>query len=269
MELTPGQLEAVRYYEGDVEGDDPFWGDGKAYVTLNSLFYDGIGTERRRAAEGRRLNPTIVADPARIFDLCVSLISACRAADLSQPRTAYRVERYADYLDMREAGRTISFTSTSTGGFLPAYGDRIGIALLTFLIPAGVPCLPYAELLHDDYAKGNEQEIMLPPGLALTFEETPLRPEEFGIADAQGNPPIVKCVVRVEARPLLSGGTETHSVDSGTASGVLESEGIAAATRVYDALNSGKEPAPEDITSYCTWKQAFKANVLATALMPS
>lgn len=269
MGLTPGQLEAVRYYEGDVEGDDPFWGDGKAYVTLNSLFYDGIDTEQRRAAEGKRLNPAIVANPARAFNLCVSLISACRVTDLSQPRTAYRVERYADYLDMREAGRTISFTSTSAGGFLPAYGDRIGIALLTFLIPAGVPCLPYAELLHDDYAKGNEQEIMLPPGLALTFEEKPLRPEELGITDAQGNPPIVKCVVEVGDPPLLSAGAETHSADLDAAPDTLESEGVAAAARVYDALNNGQEPDPEDIASYCAWKHAFKASVLATALMPS
>lgn len=269
MGLTPSQLEAVRYYEGDVGGDDPFWGDGKAYVTLNALFYNGIDAERRRTTEGKRLNPAIVSDPARIFNLCVNLISACRAGDLSQPRTAYRVERYADYLDMLEAGRTISFTSTSTGEFLPAYGDRIGIALLTFLIPSGVPCLPYAELLRDDYAKSHEQEIMLPPSLALTFEEMPLHPEELSITDAQGNPPIVKCVVEVGTDPIPAEGTEMRCTGPNALSDILERKGTAAATRVYDALNNGEEPVSEDIASYCAWKHAFKANVLVTALASS
>ncbi|MBO4919619.1 MAG: hypothetical protein J5365_05625 [Erysipelotrichaceae bacterium] len=49
--MNEKQLKAIRYYEGDVSGDDPFWSDPKAYVTLNSLFFEGIEAERRRARE--------------------------------------------------------------------------------------------------------------------------------------------------------------------------------------------------------------------------
>lgn len=260
MTLNTSQLQAIKYYEGDAHGNDPFWGDAKAYVTLNSLFYPGIDTERRRTAEGKRLNPAIVADYQRLFDLCVNLLSACYAADLSHPRIAYRVERHADYLEMREAGQTISFTSTSTAEFLPAYGDRIGIALLEFRIPAGVPCLPFGEVLRGDYAKSDEQEIMLPPDLPLAFEDAPIRPEENAIVDAQGNPPIAKCLVfaqEPEAASLRRPHADTE-VDAH-----IDPEGTLAAMRVYKALNSGKEPDAKDVGLYCAWKNALARNVLS------
>lgn len=145
-----------------------------------------------------------MANPKRLFCLCVNLLSACTVADLSRPRITYRVERHADYLVMRQAGETISFTSTSTRGFLPEYGDRIGIALLEFHIHAGVPCLPYRELLKDDYAKANEQEITLPPGLPLLFRDVPTQKTTHLIVDAQGNPPLATCVVEVEQTSFLA-----------------------------------------------------------------
>ena len=265
MTLTAAQLTAVKYYEGDVSGDDPFWGDAKAYVTLNSLFYPGIDTERRRAAEGKRLNPAIVADPQRLVDLCVNLLSACSATDLSHPRVSYRVERHADYLDMRKAGQTISFTSTSTAGFLPAYGDRIGIALLEFRIPANVPCLPFGEVLQGDYAKSNEQEIMLPPGLTLTFEDAPIKPEELAIVDAQSNPPIVKCRVLVEKPESPAKASQPISPEE-PMDAALSPDGPRATERVYEALNTGDEPSAEDVECYCAWKRSFAARVISTSL---
>lgn len=264
MALSANQIAAVKYYEGDVSGNDPFWGDDRAYVTLNSLFYPGIDTERRRAAEGKRLNPAIVADPQRLLDLCVSLVSACRAVDLSHPRVGYRVERHADYLDMRKAGQTISFTSTSTAGFLPAYGDRIGIALLEFHIPAGVPCLPFGEVLHNDYAKSNEQEIMLPPGLQLEFEDVPIEAEERTIADAQGNPPIAKCQVLVQA-PDCSDMTSQPIPSEEPMNTSSALEGVRAAERVYEALNGGCELLDEDVERYCTWKRSLVADVISAS----
>ena len=40
------QQKALLYYEGDVQGSDPFWGDKKAYTTLNSLLFPGFANER-------------------------------------------------------------------------------------------------------------------------------------------------------------------------------------------------------------------------------
>ena len=74
--LTDRQLRAVRYYIGDVSGIDPFWGDGKAYVALNALFFPGIETEKNRAKEGKYLNPAILEDTDRLTELLSDLLSA-------------------------------------------------------------------------------------------------------------------------------------------------------------------------------------------------
>ena len=250
MKLNKAQLEAVRYYEGDVSGDDPFWGDPKAYVTLNSLFYEGIGTERRRAAEGKYLNPAVIEDPERLVRILADLLSAFRCADLSRERKTYRVERYADFLEMKQAGRTVSFTSTSSGGFLKAYGDRIGIALMEFTIPAGVPCLPFAEVLGGGYLKTEEQEILLPPGLTASFEEVPVNAEERLITDAEGNPPLLKC----RAVP----GAFIRAADPGG----FDPQGPFAGKQVYEALDRGQEPDAEAVRIYTAWKKQVRDHLL-------
>ena len=53
-ELNGREKAALRYYIGDVSGNDEFWSDPKAYTVLNSLFFAGTATERSRAAEGKR-----------------------------------------------------------------------------------------------------------------------------------------------------------------------------------------------------------------------
>ena len=40
-------IRAIRFYEGDTHGDDPFWGDPKGYCTLNALLFPGIETNVR------------------------------------------------------------------------------------------------------------------------------------------------------------------------------------------------------------------------------
>ena len=46
--MTEEMLQAIRYYEGDVSGNDPFWGDPKAYCTINSLLFSGVENEIAR-----------------------------------------------------------------------------------------------------------------------------------------------------------------------------------------------------------------------------
>ena len=90
MELRDAQLRAVKWYIGDVEGDDPFWGDPKAYVTLNSLFFPGTATEEARAAEGKPLNPEILRDEER---LCADHPQVGPRKDLSAARFCPNHER--------------------------------------------------------------------------------------------------------------------------------------------------------------------------------
>ena len=171
MKLTERQQAAVRYYEGDVSGTDPFWSDPKAYCTLNALLYPGLSTEKARAAEGKRLNSAFLEDPERLLSLCARLFEACEAMKTETAAETWRVERMADFAICRELGHTVSFTSTSRAGFLDAYADRRGIALMHFVIPAGTPCIDLAAAL-DRYAKEEEAELTLPPFVSLRFTET-------------------------------------------------------------------------------------------------
>ena len=237
--LTPAQHRAVCWYIGDVTGDDPFWGDPKAYVTLNSLFFPGMEAETARAAEGKRLNPAIIEDVDRLCTVLSDLMAAFRP--LEYALTAFRVERYSDYLMMREKRATLSFTSTSTAGFLDAYRDRAGIALMRFFLPVGTPCLLMADAL-EQYAKPEEAEILLPPGLSLLLNEVPLKNAEQHITDANGEPPVASVVAG-------TAGT-VHTVSCA----LPADKGQAAGIRIYEALNRHTLPDAADISLYTRWK---------------
>lgn len=244
MKLTDSQISAVKYYIGDVQGNDPFWSDGKAYLVLNSLFYPDITTEQARIAEGKKLNPIILEDPKRLLYVLSNLLSACEMGRSAPAKTTYRVERYSDYLINQQAGKTISFTSTSTAGFLNAYRDRKGIALMKFHIPEGTPCIPVENAL-DSYVKPDEQEILLPPWLQLRFMECELSPNERNITDSDGKPPLISVDVEIMGR--LPSPSPIEIPEGGNIAGM----------RVYSALNEGIEPTQDDISAYCAWKRAI------------
>ena len=247
--LNASEISAVKYYIGDAKGDDPFWGDGKAYLVLNSLFYPDIVTEQARTAEGKRLNPVILEDVPRLLSVLSNLFSASEYGRSAPAQIAYRVERYSDYLINVKAGKTISFTSTSTAGFLKDYSDRKGIALMKFHIPEGTPCIPVENAL-DYYAKPNEQEILLPPWLQLQFTECELSAEELQITDSDGKPPLIS--VNVEIVGILPFPSPVEIPEGGNLAGM----------RVFSALNQGIEPNQDDISLYCAWKRAIVTQIL-------
>ncbi|MBQ8960175.1 MAG: hypothetical protein IJ071_03035 [Ruminococcus sp.] len=244
--LTNDQLSAVRYYIGDVSGSDPFWSQPKAYLVLNSLLYPGISTEKARAAEGKLLDPELLSDTERLLGVYRELFSAFRESSAEKELITYRVERWSDHLISRSAGRTTSFTSTSTAGFLKDYRDRAGIALLRFVIPEGTPCLDMARVLPE-YAKSQEAEVLLPPFMELSYKELPLTEEELQICDCNGQPPKGSFEVRCGAArlPELAGKS-------------LPQEGADAGKRLYTALSSGSSPSPADASAYIRWKEQFQ-----------
>ncbi|MBR2283254.1 MAG: hypothetical protein IJ874_02390 [Ruminococcus sp.] len=250
MGLNSKQLEAVRYYIGDVSGNDPFWGSGKAYLVLNSLFYPGISTESARAAEKKYLEPEILADTERLVGLLTDLLSAFTPA--GREIMCCRVERAADYAQMKSAGRTLSFTSTSTAGFLSAYQDRLGIALMEFEITPDCPCIDMAQAL-ESYAKPDEQEVLLPPFLGLNITELPLTQEHMRITDAAGQPPELFCHAIPYVMPCNA---EPETLPVG---------GNEAGMRVLKALNSGTAPEKDDVELYVKWKSALVSILCSTA----
>lgn len=248
--LTQEEIQAVKFYIGDCTGYEqhPFWGESRAYLVLNSLFFDGIRTEQARVAEGKFLNPEIVADPERLENLLRTLLSAFRKSWNTENFTTYRVERFSDYQAMKCASRTISFTSTSLNYFLKAYQDRTGIALMRFEIPAHTPCIHMQEFLQD-YAKPEEAEILLPPFLNLHFEEIPVSDDEKKILDSEKNPPVCSCVVTVQ---------ELKLPDNPKNPGIKVKD----LKKIYSALNCQNEISQEEIKFYTEWKKSLIYKIL-------
>ena len=241
------ELQAVKYYIGDVQDmpQDGFWNDPKAYNLLNALFFEGIETETARIREGKFLNPEILADVSRLAYVLQNLFHAFRKSE--REYLTYRVERYSDFLMMNRKKETISFTSTSCGGFLNAYRDRKGIALLRIRIPENTYCIVMQEIF-EQYAKPEEEEILLPPWTAFQAEMLALSEQERNISDSDNQPPKLSCQLTLsgwKSHSLL----ETEIPDSGNLAGI----------RVITALTNGKIPEKQDILHYCAWKKAFTA----------
>ncbi|MBR2801596.1 MAG: hypothetical protein IKE21_03225 [Erysipelotrichaceae bacterium] len=246
MELTEQEIKALCFYEGDAEGSDPFWGDKKAYLTLNSLLYPGLRNERDRTAEGKKLNPAILEEEKYpLLAVYRNLLSAVCKDVRDYDRHTWRVERYSDFRQQQSVGRTLSFTSTSKAGFLKVFQDRIGIALLKVTIPAGVPALDFEEALPH-YAKADEHEVLLPPFLRFSFKEVPLTEEEMEIRDAAGQPPRIAC----EATVSLPRSKEKNTL--------ISLPFPEPGKRVYAALNKGQEPQQQDIADYLAYKAALQ-----------
>ncbi|MDE6088803.1 MAG: hypothetical protein K2G25_10540 [Oscillospiraceae bacterium] len=243
--LTLEEIRAVKFYIGDCAGEEfhPFWSDPKAYLVLNSLFFDGIRTEQARIAEGKFLNPEIVADRERLKNLLRDLLSVFRKSCNPQWLTVYRVERFQDFQAMQQAGRTISFTSTSQNGFLDAYRDRAGIALLHIEIPPRTPCIPMQDFFGNAYAKPEESEILLPPFLNLHFEKISLTDSEKQILDSEQNPPVCACLVRTEDFSILEF-SENHKIN-----------GNYDVSEIYRKLNRREILTPAEILYYTNWKK--------------
>ena len=247
--LTSAEKNALRFYIGDVSGNGPFYGDPKAYILLNSLFFPGIVSESARAAEGKKLNPHILADVPRLLAFFETLLPAFRKETVKEKVTVFRVERLSDYLLCRERGATISLTSTSTAGFLKNYRDRRGIALMRFMLTPGIPCIDVPATL-DFYAKPEESEILLPPFLETDFTEIELSPDEMSITDSSNDSP-QKSVI---AMPRKMSDPEPGFPE-------LSDEGAAAGQRVCMALNSGEKPYPTDVEVYSQWKSALRGKL--------
>lgn len=234
----------LRYYIGDVSGSDGFWSEPKAYLVLNSLFYDGIGTEKARTAEGKFLNPAVLDDVDRLLDFYDNMFSAFGKCRAEKDIITYRVERYSDFLPIRNTDHTVSFTSTSVSGFLDAYRDRKGITLIKFVIPESISCINVAEVL-DFYAKPEEAEILLPPFMRLDLIQTVPTEKEMKIIDSDGKSPENACIAVCNVWNMKK---RTES---------LSPDGAKAGQRVYNALNNGKNPVAEDIDLYTVWKRNF------------
>lgn len=260
MELNDTELAAVRFYEGDIpdaERADEFFGDARAYCTLNALLFSGLQTERTRIREGKQMNPAMLSDLPRLLRLYAALFSAAKKGAQYHISAGYRVERAADFAACRAAGETLAFTSTCMSGFLPAYGDKHDIVLLTYRIPARTPLIIFSQIL-EHYLKANEDELLLPPYLRFACTERPLTESDRNITDMNGNPPVGAFVLDI----LPKKNTQLLPAE------MPSEEGAAAGMRVFSQMNANYPDDalhPEDVAAYLAFKDMLQAYLRALA----
>ncbi|MCQ2407320.1 MAG: hypothetical protein MJ065_02175 [Oscillospiraceae bacterium] len=254
MTLTKAEADAVRFYEGDLTGfdlRDPFLNDARAYLTLNALLFDGVRTEYLRVQEGKRLNPAMLADLPRLTSLYRALLSAAQKAAVTEPVCGYRVERTGDFTVCKAAGQTLAFTSTCLSEFLPAYGDKQEIVLLTYHIPPQTPAIIFSQL-PGRYLKANENELLLPPYLRFECSERPLTDADREIRDMNGNPPCAAYDLTICA------GQQVHLPDEPTM------QKCAAGIRIFAQIHAGvpeEQLDPDDLAAYLRCKEIVQRSM--------
>ncbi len=240
--------DVIRFYEGDVEGNDPFFSDAKAYVTWNSLLFPGIETEVARKQEGRKLNEAFLDDPSRIIELTLSLYQGMERSE--EDRKVYRVDRLVDHQIFEKEGKLCSFISTSTSGFLKAYQDKKDLVLMEIMIPKGTKCLDFSKVLKF-YQKQDEKEILLPPYLSFESKSLKMNDDIQNIHDRNGNGPSVYCLIEVKEPVYV---IEDIKIDLDRC--------IPASKRVYRCLNQQQVLDKEDVQQYLLYKKYIQNEVM-------
>lgn len=249
-EFNEQERHALRYYEGilDWNDTDPFFQDAKAYVTFNSLFFDGIETETARSQEGRRLNPLLACDHQKVLSFTEDLYRSCLKYSHDTIHV-YRVERLVDYRMFCAAGMFTSFISTSRNGFLSSYEDKYDLVLMDIVIDADVPCVDLVDVL-DHNEKEEEAEVLIAPYAAIEIQEECLPQELALIKDGQGKKPAVYCHVRVhKGKPHILREEPFTKGDR------------ASVNAVYDSLNMHALPEEVDAYLYNAYKQKLHARI--------
>jgi hypothetical protein len=253
-ELDQKEMHALRYYEGIpdlLDKGDPFWNDEKAYVTFNSLFFDGIETEKARSQENRRLNPAIAIEKEKALSLTASLLSCCAKYEHGMIRCS-RVERLIDYQKFCHAGMFTSFISTSRNGFLSSYEDKHDLVLMDIEIAQEAPCCDLIAMMPQN-EKSAEGEVLIAPYTEIEVQEGPVPYELQKIADGNGRSPAVYCHVKV--------GAYRHK--ERTLSQEFSSAQKKAVRDLYHALNMHAVPKEEDIALYLCTKKSFQTDVFS------
>ena len=238
-EMLSESLRALRFYTGDVREEDPadpIFSDAKAYVTLNSLLFEGTETEAARSEEGRKLNPAYLRNLKETVRIMENLLNCMKAAE--EKMTVYRVERLVDYTCFKKEGMFTSFISCSDAGFLKSYEDKFDLVLMEVHIHKGARCVRVQDALSD-YLKSEEKEVLISPYTKIVLKETELKKEYADIRDGRNNPPRV--YVQVDVFPA----ERTDEIP------VYPSEDdIEKSVQFYECLNAHEPFSEEDRKAY-------------------
>ena len=261
--------DALRLYEGDTrvrdeEGrlcprrsTDPFWGDEKAYRTLNTLLYPGTSNEFARICrENGKLNPIFARQIDKSVEVyCDIFRLMCRGRDRDgEELVVRRVERKSS-LELLKQGQTVSFFSASKAGYSQAFAEKDGVVLLEIHVAPHVPCVDFEEALGEEYKRREEREVLLPPFVEFSIEEAAMDgASRKSVRDMDGGRPLGKYEMKTKGLSDF----EWQPLTDDRLEGLREDlrEGGEAAAGALQAMNRGEWQ--QDFSSYVTWKSRLR-----------
>ena len=254
-----GMKDSLRFYQNSCRKEDalknPMYGIPDAYGLINALFFDGTSSEKARAREGKALHPELLDHMPSLLRAVRNIFYFFTASVMHgdcRSQTLYRTERAAGLEMMMKKGRTISLTSGSRKCEFPDYLlEKEGICLLRIQVPPFTPCIDVNALLTEGNRHAEEEEVILPPFLDLE-----IRPQDELF---QGKIPVYSVEVKgPEEIEKLSFGDITRAERER----LCGREVLDRCAGVLRAIESGREPDPEELEAYLAWKKLFKDAVL-------
>lgn len=261
------EIDSLRFYEGDtrmrdtngylkaIKSSDEFWGDQRAYRTLNALLFPGIYNEKERIKEeGNKLNPIVVENIEDSINIYCNIYTVMlKSASKNEAVTTKRVERLESIKNLM-SGETVSFTSTSKGIYDSQFADKNGIALLEFRIPKNFPYVDLGKVLEDEYEHKGEKEVLLPPFTTISIKEGILLYSEKRFKDINREAPKAKYIIDVLENDFTN---FQNNVDKEALKQIVLDKGnCKMASDVILCMNRGEWKV--DFRDYINWKTCLQ-----------
>ena len=215
-------IDMLRFYGGDIrkrpedgkflimnslknprDQKDLLWGDENAYRTLNALLFDGYENEKERIfQEKRQLNPVFIELLEETLAIYVGVFAVmCQNREEQVGSRVKRVDRKAS-LNAYMRGYTESFVSCTKKDYMEEFANKNNVILLEIEALENSPYVDYQQVVTgDEYSNYVEQEVLFPPFLSLSVEETKLTKRERYIKDMHGHPPVGKYLLKMGEFP--------------------------------------------------------------------
>lgn len=215
-------IDMLRFYGGDIrkrtedgkflimnslknprDQKDLLWGDENAYRTLNALLFDGYENEKERIfQEKRQLNPVFIELLEETLAIYVGVFAVmCQNREEQVGSRVKRVDRKAS-LNAYMRGYTESFVSCTKKDYMEEFANKNNVILLEIEALENSPYVDYQQVVTgDEYSNYVEQEVLFPPFLSLSVEETELTKHERYIKDMHGHPPVGKYLLKMGEFP--------------------------------------------------------------------
>lgn len=264
---TLAEIDAIRFYEGDtrsrdingnlnnMKSTDEFWGDQKAYRTLNALLFPGLDNEKERIKEeGNKLNPKIVDNIEISIGIYCNIYAAMlKSALKNESVITKRVERLQSINNLKE-GETVSYTSTSKVEYVGEFADKNGNVFLEFHIPKNFPYIDLEKVLKEEYEHKDEKEVLLPPFTTIAINDGTLLHFEKRIKDINREEPKAKYIINVLADEVTN--IQNNSDKEVLRQIVLDKEKCRMASNVILCMNKGEWDI--DFSDYIDWKNCLQ-----------